>query len=827
MQRFSCKKGLALFGMVAIVAVGVFFGIRYAIPNRFPADAIFVPRDVATLQEALDKASPGMTIVLEAQQEAFKESVIVEVSDITLTSMGETASLESMGDRPALTIRADGVTIKNLDVSARSIGLKVESAHCQLEGIVVRGALIGIQLYGARGCDLQGIEIHEGKIGMEIVSSSGNFFYNAVVANVTETGMKILGSSKNVFEKVAVTDIPIGISMEQGSTDNEFKNCRVESSSIAGIKIRRSNDNILLDSAVLDSNIGIMLEAVTGCGVIGCSIQDAVLAGISLQQAAQNRILESEIVAAEDVGIFLFQSAENALSYNRILRCEGEGIRLDNSDRNLVMGNDLLGNAIGIKGDRADYNRLLRNSVDESELIGLVFTNGEGNRFLDNRVLGGTFGIALAESSENTILRNRIEDQREVSLSIVNGSQANSIVENQISGGGTGMLVSVSARDEVHNNTLSRNNTGLLLTHPGSRLRIEGNTIERNVIGLKCDDATIAIKGTIALLGIDLWEGSGEAAAPIIMNNIFSRNNQFDIVNESDSPLSADGNWWGELNGGRNTGVGVVSEGVDLEKSAWKGTIAIGTGKSNLQVILGRILQLALTGQGFRVIDLIGMGNDLRVQDAIRMQDVDLIWLEAPDSDLEEMFDAEENLESISIPAKRGWSAIVSQRLADQLPELTLSALVVYMGELKGTLRCTAPRIFGEDAFKSFVAGYGSKESNETIDWAETLEDAETFLKLKVADVAILSNLEEALTLSSEFVALEDDRHVLKTADIVMLFRRELFSRFPEVRDVTSNLSPLLTGSAVQGLISRGRLSGCEPEAVARDFLLDEGLLVE
>ncbi len=826
MQRFSCKKGLTIFGMLAIVAVGLFFGVRYAVPNRFPANAIFVPRDVATLQEALDQVSPGMTIVLETQQEAFKGSVTIEVPDITLTSMGKRASLESTGGKPALTIRADGVVVRNLDVSAGSIGLKIESSQCQLDGIVIRKAPIGIQLFGAKECDLRGIEISEGKIGMEIVSSSGNFFYDVAATNVTETGVKILGSSKNLFEKVAVTDVPVGISLEQGSTGNDFRDCRIESSSIAGIKIRGSNDNVLLDSVLFNSYIGVVLEAVTGCEIIGCSIQNAALVGVSLQQAVQNRIFENEIVAAEDVGILLSQSVENALSYNRILQGYGVGIRLDSSDRNLVMGNDLLENTVGIQGDQASYNRVLRNNVDESELVGLVFTNGEGNRFLDNRVRGGTFGMAIAESSKNTILRNRIEDQEQISLSLVNGSQANSVVENWISRGGIGMLIAVSARGEVRNNRLSQNDTGLLLVQPGFGLRIEGNTIERNEIGLKQDDAAIGIKGTIDLLGIDLWEDSGEAAAPIIVNNIFARNNQFDIMNESASPLYADGNWWGGLNGGRSTDVAVVSAGVDLDESAWKGTITIGTEASNLQVLLGRILQFALIGQGFRVIDLIGMGNGLRVQEAVRMQDVDLIWWGAPDSNLEEIFGAEENLERVPIPAKNGWSAIVSRKLADQLPEMTLSALTIYMGALEEILRCTAPRTFGEGAFTSFVTAYGLEESIETIDWAETLGDTETLLELTVADLAIVSNLEETLTLS-EFVALEDDRHAFETADIVMIFNRDLLSRFPEVADVMSNLSSLLTKTVVQGLISRVRISGLEPKVVAREFLLDKGLLVE
>ena len=827
MKRFSCKKGLALFGVIAIVAVGLFFGIRYAVPNRFPPGAILVPRDAATLQEALDRASPGMTVVLEARQEAFKGPLTIDVPNVTLTSMGKRASLESTGGKPALTIRATGVTVKNLDILADSTGLKIMSSQCLLEGIVVSEATVGIQLFGAKGCDLQGIEIRAGKIGVEIVSSSGNLFHDVVITNVAETGVKVLSSSKNLFEELALTDIPIGISVEQGSTDNKFKNCRIRSSSIAGIKIHGSNNNILLDSVLLDSRIGVVLEAVTGCEINGCSIQNAVSNGILLLQAVQNRILENEIVAAEDVGILLSQSAENALSYNRILRCEGEGIRLDSSDRNLIMENDLLENAVGIQADQASYNRVLRNNVDKSELVGLVFTDGERNRFLDNRVHGGTFGIALIESSENTVLRNRIEDQGEVSLSLVNGSQANSVVENRISGGGIGMLVAASARAGIRNNTFSQNDTGLLLTRPGTGLRIEGNTIERNRIGLKQDNAAIATTHAVDLLGIALEEGSGAAAAPIITNNIFSHNDQFDISNESDLPIHAAENWWGESNGGRNAGAGVVSEGVDLEESAWKGTITVGTEKGDLQVLLGRILQLILTDQGFRVIDLIGMSDDRRVQEAIRMQDVDLIWLEVPNSNLEEMFGAEENLESVSIPAKNGWSAIVSRKLADQLPEMTLSALAVHMSESKETLRCTAPRTFGQSAFKSFLATYGLKESGETINWTETLEDAATFLKLKVADVAILNNLEETLTPSSEFVAIEDDLHAFETADIVMLFRRELLSRFPEVADVMSKLSPLLTESAVQGLINHVRLSGREPKVVAREFLLDNGLLVE
>jgi len=97
---------------------------------------------------------------------------------------------------------------------------------------------------------------------------------------------------------------------------------------------------------------------------------------------------------------------------------------------------------------------------------------------------------------------------------------------------------------------------------------------------------------------------------------------------------------------------------------------------------------------------------------------------------------------------------------------------------------------------------------------------------LSAADLAILSTLEETLP-PSGFVALNDDRDTFEIADIVVVFRKEFLSRFPEVGDFISNLSPRLTESVVKGLISRIQLSGLAPKVVAREFMLDQGLLVE
>lgn len=816
--------GIGLVGAAVILAILLIVVLRVASPSRFPPDAIFVPRDVATLEEAFKRASSGMTVVLQAQEEAFKGPVIIDVANITLASRGGRATLEAEGSEPALTIRADGVTVKNLGILAAGIGLQVESSRCRVEDVLVRDAPIGMQLVRARGCELEDLEVRGAKIGLNLVSSDGNHLDGLVISEAAESGVKVVKSSNNSFEDIVITTTPIGVSLEQGSTGNEFRSCRIEQSSIVGIEIRGSNDTTLRDSVVRDSGIGVALEGVTGSEVSNCRIKRSSVAAVSLRQAVKNRVLENTIDAAADAGIELSQSPENTLSYNHILHSFGAGIRLDRSDRNLIMENVLSGNGIAIRADRSSYSRVLRNSLSANELAGLFFNGGEKNRFLDNQVIGGTFGIALAESGKNILLRNRVEDQKVSGLSLVNGSHENNAATNRISGSGVGILIAVSARGELFNNHLSGNDIGLVLFRPGSGVRIEGNAIGGNEIGLRQDDVATDIKAALDLLGIDLGEGHAEPAPPVIANNVFARNHLMDILNESALPLYAAGNWWGGLKAGR-TEVAVVSEGVYLEESAWKGTIAVGTEEGISQVLLGRVLQLALTDTGFRVVDLVGMGDRLRVQEALRMRDVDLIC-GTTDSIHSEVLGETSDIEIISIPAKKGWVAVVSGTLAKRLPELTISALLMLASETGETFRYTAPQAFSKGAFASFVEAYGLQKTVSSISWTKTLEEAETLLKFGAADLAIVGNLEEALTFSG-FVTLKDDLSAFESTDVAVILRQDLLSQFLDIEDVFTNLTSRLTTAAIHDLTSRVRLLHREPEDVAREFLLHEGLLAD
>jgi len=803
-----------------VVVLVLLFLLCVVGPTRWPDDAIFVPRDAATIREAFDRAAPGATIVLQARVEPYVGPVMIDTPNVTFAAARGVVMLASDGADPALTVRADGVTVRAVAIVSGSVGLRIESARCSIQDVRIDDAAVGVQLVGAQECDLRSVEVTGGRTGIELVTSGGNHLTDISVRGAAESGVKVLGSSGNTLEGVDIFDVPIGISLERGSSENEIRGCRIERASLVGVEFRGASDNAVARCAVRDAAIGITLEGVTGNRIEDCEIEAIDVAGIALQQAVQNRVMGNRIGGSGEAGLRLSQSAENALSYNRVVDCTDAGIRLDASDRNLVIGNWLEANGVGIDANRSSDGRILRNVVSHSDRIGILFVGGSENRLFDNHISGGDWGILLSESTGNTLLRNRVEEQKAVGLSLTNGSQVTRAAENVLIDSLAGILIVNSARSDVLNNVVRQNDTGLLLVRPGSGVRIEGNAIEFNRIGLRQAD-----EPDVPGIG-DLLDGGGDVAAPILASNRFARNAAFDVSNETSSPIYVAGNWWGDASGTADLGAAHVSSGVDLEGSAWKGTVAIGTEAGISQEILGRILQQVLTAAGFRVIDLIGMGSGDRLRDALRAKDVDFVWWGTSETIFPDGADDASRVVLTPIPASSHWVAVIPETTAQRLEEPTLTAYAALLLEADEDFRYTATTAFDRDASSEFEDAYGLAGAVGSVSRAATLGEAETLLKFGAVDMAIVGNLEETLT-SSGFIALEDDLGVFEPVELLVASRSESLARFQEIEGLLANVAGSLTTAAIHDLVSRVRLLQQQAETVTRDYLIQQGHLEE
>ena len=817
------KRALVLLG-VSLVALGAFGIVRYVLfpPECIPHDAIVVPRDAATLDAALRRVEPGGTIVLDTHAATLVGPFVIDVPEVTVCSFGPPARVTCEGNAPALAVRANDVTLRNLEVSAESVGLAITSSRCRVEDLTIRGTPVAVRLSGARDCTLDRIDIDGGNIGVELSSSSGTEIRAVTVCDVADVGLRVVGSWGNTLERITVTRAPVGISIEDGSRDTLLTGFAMEDCGASGVVVRASNNITLASSIVRDTPVGVALDQATGCVILSCTIERPAVAGVSLERSVQNRVQNTMVRAPGQFGLRLSESSENALSDNEIRGGSAVAIDFTESDRNLVMRNEIADTAVGIRIDKSASCRILRNTI-ASRYVGLVAEGSDGGRILDNRVAGGVFGIALVSSTGNVLLRNRVEAQAESAFALLGGSTGTMLAENTASRSGVGILIAASARSDVLDNVAVGNDIGVLLLRSGPELRLEGNRIERNAVGLRQADPSESLPAArLDLLDADIEADADVLSAPILANNTFSRNRAFDIENNAASPLYASGNAWGDASRRGVTGAR-VSPNVNLRESAWKGTIAIGTEASDLQEILGHIVRIALAHAGYRVTDLIGMGSTALVRDAAKAGDIDLITLESAGTGAPS---ADARLTSFVLPARAGWIAVVPQSVADRLPERSLSALGVVLRDADQALLWAVPQAIGEPALAALRDAYGLGGQVRTVVWAKTLAEAEALLTFGAAEFAVLESLEETVTLSG-FVGLEDDLHILPSETLAAMVRTELLAEYPEVGDVLSRLVPQMTPPALRDLMSRVRLLNRSPEAVATEFLTQEGLLAE
>jgi len=778
-------------------------------PTGLPDGAIVVPRDVPTLEDALAAVSRGGTIVLQHRGEEYAGPFRIGVPDVTLLGRRGVVLVGTDGE-PAIAIDADGVTLSTLEISADGVGLRVQGAECRVEDIVVRSDSIGVQLTGARRCTLERVDVVGGRIGMELVSSSGNRLVDLTVDGASQVGLKLLQSKGNACDRFSVVGANVGVSLDQDSSGNRLASGSIDRSAERGIEIHISGDNEVVDCRIVDAGIGIALETVTGNAVAGCTMERLTDAGISLRQSAQNRIERCEIAEIGGSGLLLSQSHENLISTCVIETCTVGAIELRESDRNLIVENRLERSRTGVLLDGSE-NRIMRNRIAASSSVGSLVTGGRGNRFLDNEVRGAELGLVLVNSAEAVVLRNHLVEQSVCSIAVVDGSSAGSVTENRIERSSIGLLAAGISRTDFLDNDLLGSETGFLLMPSHAGVWIEGNRLEKNRIGLRAVGGEFEdVRSALAGVGIDL-EAIEEPSAAVILNNSFSRSREADLANDADRPLLAGGNWWN----GSSDGATVVGD-VRLEESAWKGTVAVGTGKGAAYVLLGRILQVVLESSGYRVIDLIGLESGERAADALRAHDVDVIWW-ASGVDLPG-FLGETGAVALPIPAVDGWTAIATGPIAGNLPEPTLSSLVEFTAASDMSLRVAVPRSFGEERMARFIDVYGLAGAIVGITWAETTGEAETMAKFGAADLVIAGILDETLTLSG-FAPIEDDRDALESWHLALVVQEDMQARCPGVEEIVRPELAKLTTEELHDLNSRVRLLDRDPADVALEFV--------
>jgi osmoprotectant transport system substrate-binding protein len=823
-QWFTRRRVLivGVFSLVILLSILMFWFI--VLPRRLPADAVVVPRDFPTIQDALDHVLPGASIVVQAGQGPFLGPLEIQTPDVSISSVGGEARLYCESSGSAIIIRADGVTVRGFVIEGADVGVRMERvSHSLIKDITVEGARLGIELVDSYGNTLNDLSVHAGETGIEITSSGGNNLQWIRLEELTHTGIRLVSARANSIDAVSVIDTQVGISLEQDSENNEILSCRFDRCAASGVEVLNSTNNLITGSTFERSGIGLSLRFASDNTMSENRISNCSLSGIELYKSERNLLLDNTITASHKSGVAVIESGENTLRDNAITDCGGPGISLESANTNLVFGNQLEGNTIGVQGLIVQRNRLLQNVIRENLLAGIVLTRGEENLLLGNQVADNPFGIALVETGGNHLLRNVVTNSSEDGLSLLNRSKHNILEENKIERSNVGILLASSSQNTIVKNVVLQNEVGLRLFLSGLGTRIEANSILDNELGIKIDAALNKEETILSGAEVELLREGDSVSSLVITNNAFRRNKSYDIWNQTEETIFAGGNRWDDPALPPGGEQGRVSSGVIVQQSAWRGSIAVGTRDSLEHAILGRLLQLYLQDKGFKVIDLIALGEAERLKGALLQGDVDLAWGDP------RMLNAEELLtlgfiQFPAIAAQNRLVVVVSPDLAARLVTVTVSELSRLVREGEPKVVFAVPKTVSKGEFELFASTYNLPITEEDVIWTKNLEETEILLKLGTAGVGIVEMIEETLTLTG-FSLLEDDKDFFDISQSALTLRQDVLLRYPEVEAIETELAPLLTTETMHSLATRVRLLHREPTEVAREFLLKEGLI--
>ncbi|WP_054958088.1 right-handed parallel beta-helix repeat-containing protein [Paenibacillus dakarensis] len=317
---------------------------------RLPGTARAEEPEPIPLQPIIDQAAPQG--VLKLEETSYSGPVII---DKPLTLISDRGKIVNDSSSPALTISAEGVTVKGLTIvqlhrDASIPAVLVKSDDNKLQQLTIKTLGSGIQLRKADGNLLQDHVIVGGKMTGQNPSTvlRGN-------------GIDLYESNRNTISGNRIDLMQDGIYVEGGSSSTVRDNLVIRSR--YGYHFMFTKKLLLEGNEGVSNITGAMIMSVSAAEVLGNTFEkqssNVNSQGLLLYDVQQS-LVEDNTVKGNRVGLFVQLSGDNQLSGNDIAG-NFIGLQLLDSKENLITGNTFQANvvpaqSVGSSGNTADRN---------------------------------------------------------------------------------------------------------------------------------------------------------------------------------------------------------------------------------------------------------------------------------------------------------------------------------------------------------------------------------------------------------------------------------------------------------------------------------------
>ena len=495
-DKILLKIFAGLWKIVLTIALAVLlFAAFTAVVN---AATIYVPDDQGTIQDAVDAATTGDTIIV--RDGTYTENVNAN-KRLTIRSENGAASTFVQAANPndhVFEVTADDVTISGFTVKGATgelfAGIYLSGAsNCIISNNKVSNNFIGIWLAGSSDNTLMSNTAESNFwYGIYLDSSSGNTLTGNIANSNIFFGIYLGESSDNTLTDNTASNNDEGIRLYY-SSNNDLTGNTVNSNNNDGIWLWSSNGNTLTSNTALNNNFGIRLYDSGNNELTSNTANWNNDVGICLHDWSNNNELTSNIANSNtNDGIVLQDSSNsNTLISNTANWNNDVGIFLGSSSGNTLTDNTANSNSLaGIWLSGSSDNTLTSNTANSNNNHGIWLGESNGNTLTDSTASNNEHGISLGWSSDNTLKSNTADLNNGEGIGLVESS-GNTLTDNTANSNSlAGIWLFKSSDNSLTGNTPSNNDGGINLIFSNDNT-LTGNTVDsNNRIGIRLESSS-------------------------------------------------------------------------------------------------------------------------------------------------------------------------------------------------------------------------------------------------------------------------------------------------------------------------------------------------
>ena len=546
------KKHL-VFGVcicVAFVLFSAFMGVSVALA----AKTIYVPDDHAKIQDAVNAAGIGDTIIV--RDGTYYENLKV---DKLLTIKSENSSANCIvdcgGSGDVITLNADGRTLVvnqtdaciTGDLYFSMISDAVMDANDSDTIIVCPGTYnenvdvdvsVEIRSYSQNTSDTivkaNNSDDHVFNVTADSVYISG--FTVTGATGIFKAGIYLYNSNNSRIENVNASNNRYGIHLSH-SSNNIIENSTVSSNNRYGIYLYKSSNNTMANTVSSNNDDGIHLWDSSSNIIANNTF---FLNGMLMFHSYNNKVTNNTVngkplvylenvndYVVEDAGQVIAINSNNITVENLNLSYASVGVEFWNTSKSKIINNTASDNGGGISLSHSSNNTIANNTVSSNNDNGITLWVFSNSTIANNTASDNGDGIRLSHSNSNIIKNNTVSSNSWDGISLSH-SNNNTMANNTVSSNSwSGIFLWYSSNNTIANNTVSSNNRGGIYPWYSSNNTIANNTVSSNNedgIHLSHSSNNIIANNTVNSNndnGITLWFFSNSTIA----NNTVSNNN--------------------------------------------------------------------------------------------------------------------------------------------------------------------------------------------------------------------------------------------------------------------------------------------------------------